>query len=77
MYLSVDDSTGESATLSDGKRTANYRRAGLSRNLPDARYSPGRTDVEPHLKNAVRFPDEINIQFVHTSEVYRFVLQNS
>jgi hypothetical protein len=73
MYLSVDDSTAELATLSDGKRIASYRRAGLSMNRPDARYRPGCTDVEPHLWNADNFPDEINIEFVHARQVYRFV----
>jgi hypothetical protein len=74
MYLNIDDRTGESATLSDGTRTANYRRAGLSRNPADARYSPGRTDLEPHLRNAATFPPEFTVEFVHTGEFYRFVL---
>ena len=75
MYLSVDGNTAESATVSDGKRTESYRRAGLSLNRPDARYRPGCTDLEPHLWNAVEFPEEISIEFVQTGETHCFVLQ--
>ena len=73
MFLNIDDRTGESATLGDGTRMESYRRAGLSGSAPDARYSPGRTELEAHLRNASTFPAEFTVEFVHTGQVYRFV----
>jgi hypothetical protein len=73
MYLQIDDRTGESAILSDGSTQASYQRAGLSSSIPDARYWPGRTELEPQLRNANTFPAEFTVEFVHTEQVYRFV----
>ena len=48
-------------------------RAGLSAHPPDARYWPGRTDVESCLKNANTFPAEYTVEFVRAGQVYKFV----
>jgi hypothetical protein len=55
MYLQLNDTAGTSAVLGDGQRLVKYHRAGLSAQPPDARYWPGRTDLESHLKNANTF----------------------
>jgi hypothetical protein len=72
MYLHIDG-TEQTAVLSDGRNSASYRRAGLSNKSPDARYSPGRTELEPHLRNANYFPEEFTVEFYHTNEVWQFI----
>jgi hypothetical protein len=73
MYLQLNDSAGTSAMLGDGMRLVRYHRVGLSDDPPDARYRPGRTDLESHLQHAKTFPAEFTVEFVDTGQVHKFV----
>jgi hypothetical protein len=73
MYLQLNDTAGTSAVLGDGQMLVKYHRAGLSVDPPDARYWPGHTDLESHLKDATTFPAEFTVEFVHIGQAYKFV----
>jgi hypothetical protein len=72
MYLQLNDTAGTSVVLGDGPRQVRYHRAGLSVHPPDARYWPGRVELESHLKDANTFPAEFSVDIVNTGQVYKF-----